>query len=78
MDTTTESPMKAARLAKGWTLRRLRAELEAVGVKGNSDGNLSRIEHGDVAPGPELRQALSQLLGIRPDQMKASAVRRTD
>lgn len=76
MTTTTESPMKAARLAKGWTLRRLRAELEDAGVKA-TDGNLSRIEHGDVAPGPALRKALCDLLGIQADQMKADQPKRT-
>lgn len=67
METTTESPMKAARLAKGWTLRDLAGVLAAKhGVTTASDGsNLSRIERGDVSPGPALRKALCDALDLK-------------
>lgn len=61
--TDTDTPMKTARLAKGWTLRRLAMAVELTGVKA-SDGNLSRIERGEVSPGPALRKALADTLGI--------------
>lgn len=66
MDTTTESPMKAARLRKGWTLRDLAGVLNASGAKTSDDGsNLSRIERGEVSPGPALRKALCDTLDLR-------------
>lgn len=71
MDTTTDSPMKVARLEKGWTLRKLAAVLAAAGVSA-SDGNLSRIERGEVAPGPALRRALRDTLNLTDDQLPQS------
>lgn len=67
-ETGTDSPMKTARLDKGWTLRDLAAELQAAGTPA-SDGNLSRIEQGKVAPNPALRNALCRLLGLTKDQL---------
>lgn len=67
-DTETASPMKAARLDKGWTLRQLAAAIELTGVPA-SDGNLSRIERGEVSPGPALRNALVRVLGITKEQL---------
>lgn len=64
METTTDSPMKAARLAKGWTLRHLAGVLVAEAGVAASDGNLSRIERGEVAPGPALRKGLCDVLGL--------------
>lgn len=69
MTTTTDSPMRAARLAKGWTLRDLENTLVVkTGVKA-SNGNLSRIERGEVAPGPALRKALCDTLDLRPGDL---------
>lgn len=65
METTTDSPMKAARLAKGWTLRKLAGVLAAEAGVAASDGNLSRIERGEVAPGPALRKALCDTLALQ-------------
>lgn len=66
MNETTEapaSPMKTARLDKGWTLRKLAAVVTAAGCP-VSHANLSRIERGEVSPGPQLRRALADALHI--------------
>jgi transcriptional regulator with XRE-family HTH domain len=63
MTTDTDSPMKTARIAKGWSQRQLAAVVTAAGTS-VSDGNLSRIERGEVSPSPKLRRALADALGI--------------
>lgn len=60
----SRGPMYSARLDKGWTLRDLADKLTASGVPA-SDGNLSRIERGEVSPGPRLRKAIADALGIK-------------
>lgn len=70
METTeVTSAVKAARLAKGWTLRQL---ADAVSQYVDSDGRrvevdysaLSKIENGVRSPRPGLRAALAAVLGI--------------
>lgn len=63
MNTATDSPMKTARLAKGWSQRKLADVVAAAGVP-VTDGNLSRIERGEVSPTPKLRRALCDVLGL--------------
>lgn len=65
MNADTDSPMMTARIAKGWSQRQLAAIVTAAGQP-VSDGNLSRIERGQVSPSPKLRRALADALGIRP------------
>lgn len=67
-DTDTASPMKAARLDKGWSQRQLAAVITAAGCP-VSDGNLSRIERGEVSPSPKLRRALADALGISTTEL---------
>lgn len=55
-------PVRAARLALGWTLKRLAAQCHEEGVK-VSASELSRIERGIHDPRPALRKALVDLLG---------------
>lgn len=55
--------MEVARLRKGYTQRRLAAIITAAGVP-VTDSHLSRIERGLFAPGPELRLAIAEALGI--------------
>jgi transcriptional regulator with XRE-family HTH domain len=68
MNTDTDSPMKTARIAKGWSQRQLAAVVTAAGTP-VSDGNLSRIERGEVSPSPKLRRALAEALGIAPTDL---------
>jgi len=69
MDTATErSPMETARLTKGWTQRKLAAVITAGGVK-VTDAHLSKIERGLVSPGPALRRAIADALGLSIDDL---------
>lgn len=61
---TQDTPMKAARLNKGWTQRKLAAVITAAGTP-VSDGNLSRIESGKVSPSPALRRAIADALDLK-------------
>ena len=63
METTETTPMRKAREDKGWTLRKLAAVITAAGVP-VSDGNLSRIERGEVSPRVALKRAIADALGI--------------
>ena len=64
METTDATPMRTARLEKGWTLRKLAGVITASGTPA-SDGNLSRIERGEVSPNPALRRAICDALGLQ-------------
>ena len=64
METTERSAMEQARLAKGWTQRMLAAVVTAAGVS-VTDAHLSRIERGMSSPGPGLRKALADALGLK-------------
>lgn len=64
MKTTERSAMEQARLAKGWTQRKLAAVVTAAGVS-VTDAHLSRIERGMSSPGPGLRKALADALGLK-------------
>lgn len=69
METTTEhSPMREARENKGWTLRKLAAVITASGVS-VSDGNLSRIERGEISPRPGLKRAIADALSLELSQL---------
>ena len=69
METTeAPSPMMTARLNKGWTQRKLAAVITAAGTPA-SDGNLSRIERGEVSPNPALRRAICDALGLEPTDL---------
>lgn len=59
--------MEVARLDKGLTQRQLAAVITASGVK-VTDSHLSKIERGMVSPGPQLRRAIADALGI--DKLK--------
>lgn len=64
METTeVTSAVKAARLAKGWTLRQLADAVTEAGVEVDYSA-LSKIENGVRSPRPGLRAALAQVLGI--------------
>lgn len=60
---TDRSPMETARLAKGWTQRKLAAVITAGGTQ-VTDSHLSKIERGMVSPGPALRRAIADALGL--------------
>lgn len=64
----TDSPMKGARLAKGWSQRKLAAVITAAGQP-VTDGNLSRIERGEVSPTPKLRRAIAEALNLELTQL---------
>ena len=68
-DTSTTSKARAARLARGWSLRDLSDAL--YGAKGVSvdHSQLSRIEAGKYAPRPALRKALCELLELEPQDL---------
>jgi len=63
VNTDTDSPMKTARIAKGWSQRQLANVVTASGQP-VSHPNLSRIERGEVKPSPKLRKAIAEALGI--------------
>lgn len=57
------SPMQAARLRRGLSLRALATACEQAGTK-VSNSQLSKIERGLFAPQPELRAVLARLLEL--------------
>lgn len=66
MEQTTEhSPMQAARLRKGWTLRQLAEQCRAAGQSVDY-GQLGRIERREASPRPALRAVLAQVLDLDP------------
>ena len=67
MSETTE-PMRAARLTKGLTQRKL-AELCAEQGQAVSHSQLVRIENGESSPRPALRAVLAAVLGLNVDQL---------
>jgi transcriptional regulator with XRE-family HTH domain len=57
------SPIQRARLTKGLTLLELAAECTARGAP-VSEGQMSRIDRGQMVPRPKLRSVLAEVLDL--------------
>lgn len=64
-ETPATSPMQAARLRKGLTLRALADACAEAGHKVDF-GQLGRIERWEAVPRPALRRVLAQVLELDP------------
>lgn len=63
MSQRTQSPPRAARLRRGWTLRELARRCADKGVPVDH-GQLARIERQEAIPRPRLRAVLADLLDL--------------
>lgn len=63
--------LRAARLARGWTLRDLSEACTATGIKDVDFGNIARYERGANRPYPRTLLALATALGGKPADFTA-------
>jgi transcriptional regulator with XRE-family HTH domain len=63
MEQVTATPVQRARLEKGLTLQQLAAACSEQGAP-ISEGQLSRIDRGQMVPRPKLRAVLAEVLGL--------------